>query len=208
MINLILGAPGSGKGSMATLLQKEKGVKHVSTGDILRQEIASQSALGKKVKAIIDAGDLVDDNTMAEIISSTLSKDKEATYLLDGFPRTLNQAKLLEEMSPVGSVIFLDVSAEIVTKRILGRRICPSCQATFNIFFSPPKSEDRCDDCNSILDQRSDDNEKSIKHRLDVYNENISGIRDFYKQKGKFKTINGEDSIPNVYQKFVEIINI
>ncbi|MFC1504255.1 adenylate kinase [Spirochaetota bacterium] len=195
-MNLILmGAPGAGKGTHAREIVKKYTVPHVSTGDILRAEAAKNSELGDKAKGFMEAGKLLPDDIIIDIIKERLKEDDcTGGYLFDGFPRTKAQAELLSTISNVELVIYLVCSDDILIKRLTGRRNCPQCGRDYNVFFSPPQNDkNKCDQCNVDIVQRADDNEKTIKERLQVFYNTFSPIMDYYKAQNLFVEIRGDE---------------
>ena len=195
---LIVGAPGVGKGTMSKFLTQEYGVDHISTGDMLREHVANATPLGLKVKEHMDNGTLVPDEIINEIVSERLSKDSTSKgFLFDGYPRTLNQAKILTEtLNKLGlkidAVINLEVNDDVLIKRITGRRTCPNCGDTYNIYYKLPKVEGKCDSCNSKLIIRKDDNLDSLKKRLSEYHNNTEPIIEYYNKDNLVKRINAD----------------
>lgn len=185
-MNLIfLGPPGAGKGTQAKMLIERYSIPQISTGDILRAAVAEETDLGKKAKEYMEAGKLVPDEVVIGIIEQRLKQsDCEKGFILDGFPRTVAQAealdKVLENMgSKIDHVLSLDVPAEELIKRLTGRRTCKNCGAMYHVIFKPPKSEGICDKCGGELYQRSDDNEETVKSRLNVYEQQTRPLTDF-----------------------------
>ena len=164
---ILLGVPGSGKGTQAHLLADKYKIPHISTGDLLRAAVAAKTPLGLKAKTALDAGQLVSDELVINIMEDRLLKrDARKGYILDGFPHNLGQAKALEEVLqrlnlPVHKAILIDVDQEILMERLTGRRTCVSCGTVFNIYTTPPRMEDRCDNCGGRLRRRADDNEET-----------------------------------------------
>ena len=195
---VLLGPPGAGKGSLAQLLKDSLGIIQISTGDILREEIKKNSPLGRKVKKFIEAGKLVPDQVVTELIEETLkgSKPNPRGYMLDGFPRTVKQAedldKILKEIQkPLDYVLYLDCGLPVILKRLTGRRVCKNCGALFHIINRPPQRQGICDHCQGPLYQRPDDKEETIKTRIDVYVQSTRPIVDYYKKQGLLKEIDG-----------------
>ncbi|MDP8264334.1 MAG: adenylate kinase [Candidatus Aceula lacicola] len=188
---ILLGAPGAGKGTQAKLLEKVLNLKHVSMGDILREEMKNNTSLGQEVKSFVESGGLVPDDVVTRIIENRL-KDKTFApkgYLLDGFPRTKQQSQDLDEIvanvnQPIDYVVYMEVDSEIVIQRLTGRRVCRSCGALYHVVNMPSKEEGVCDSCGGELYQRTDDNEETIRKRIDVYLENTAPIVDYYQAKG------------------------
>lgn len=195
---LIVGAPGVGKGTMSKFLQEEYGVDHISTGDMLREAVANATPVGLKVKELMDKGALVPDDIINEIIVDRLSKDGTSKgFLFDGYPRNINQAesltKILDKLNlKIDAVISLEVSDDVLIKRITGRRTCPNCGDTYNIYYKLPRSEGKCDSCDSNLIIRKDDNEESLKNRLSQFHENTEPIIEYYDKDNLVKRINAD----------------
>jgi adenylate kinase len=206
---VLLGAPGSGKGTQAKNLMADKNIPQVSTGDMLREAVASGTRFGLKAKAVMDAGDLVPDDVVLGIISERLSQpDAENGYILDGFPRTTQQAldleDLLDEMgTPLDTAVLMDIDFDILMKRLTGRRTCSLTGKLLNVHFSSQEELDECTNAGGELIQREDDNEETIRNRLEVYRENTEPLIDFYRQRGKLTTINAEGNIDEVYQRLL-----
>ncbi len=194
MYIIMLGAPGSGKGTIGTEICDEFNLVHVATGDIFREEMKNQTELGKKAEEYISQGKLVPDEVTVGMVKSKL--DKLENVLLDGFPRTIDQAKALEEYlkekgKEITAVIDLEVPDQDIIKRTSSRVICSNkeCGASYNTVFMPPKVEGICDRCGSALTKRKDDNPETIKERLDVYHKNTEPLINFYKEENKLQTI-------------------
>ena len=181
---ILLGAPGAGKGSQAAKISEYYKIPHISTGDIFRKNIKEQTALGKLAKTFIDAGNLVPDDVVIDLVKDRLSNDDcKNGYILDGFPRTIPQAEALSKMSNVEGVINFVLSEEEIIKRLSGRRMCPSTGRTYHILFNPPKVEGIDDETGEPLIQRDDDKPEAIRHRLELYNEATAPLIDYYKAK-------------------------
>ena len=183
---IFLGPPGAGKGSLAVKVAEAYKIPHISTGDIFRANIKAQTPLGVKVKAIIDSGSLVSDELTFELVKDRLAQDDcKNGYILDGFPRTIPQAEMLEKLVSDVKVVNFEIKDEIVIRRLSTRRVCKACGANFNVLTLPPKVEGVCDKCGGELYQRDDDKQESILHRMDVYREQTEPLINFYKEKGK-----------------------
>ena len=183
---IFLGPPGAGKGSLAVKVAEDYKIPHISTGDIFRANIKAQTPLGVKVKAIIDSGSLVSDELTFELVKDRLAQDDcKNGYILDGFPRTIPQAEMLEGLVSDVKVVNFEIKDEIVIRRLSTRRVCKACGANFNVLALPPKVEGVCDKCGGELYQRDDDKQESIMHRMDVYREQTEPLINFYKNKGK-----------------------
>lgn len=201
---IILGAPGSGKGSQCKWITRDYDVPHISTGDILRKNISEGTALGQKAKGYIDQGALVPDELVVDILKARLQEDdcKEKGFLLDGFPRTISQAEALEEFLndagvSIDKVINLHVPDEEIMARAINRRTCENaeCKEIYNLRDNPPKVEGVCDKCGSNLFQRADDNEETVKNRLIVYHNQTEPLIEFYTKRGLVATIVGQEDI-------------
>ena len=197
--NLIfLGAPGAGKGTFANMLTDEISIAHISTGEIFRNEIKNETELGKTAKKYVESGNLVPDEIVAEMVSKRLNDaDCNKGFILDGFPRTINQAKLLtdalEKISKtIDAVIYFDAGDELLLKRLTARLTCRKCNGNFNKVFSPPKVENICDKCGSELYQRADDSLETAQSRLSLYKEQTEPLVTYYEDKGLLHTLNSE----------------
>ena len=183
---VFLGPPGAGKGSLAVKVAEDYKIPHISTGDIFRANIKAQTPLGVKVKAIIDSGSLVSDELTFELVKDRLAQDDcKNGYILDGFPRTIPQAEMLDSLVADLKVVNFQIADEIVIGRLSTRRVCKACGANYNIKTLPPKVEGVCDKCGGELYQRDDDKQESILHRMDVYREQTEPLINYYKNKGK-----------------------
>jgi len=201
---IIFGAPGAGKGTQAEFIAKEKGIPSISTGEIFREAVASKSPLGIKITEIMSNGSLVSDDIVLKIVEERIKKDDcKNGFLLDGFPRTLPQAKgfdnlLLSIGKKIDKVVSLDVAEENIVKRLSSRRICKKCGTKFNLETLPPKIDGVCDNCNGELFQREDDTEKTIRHRLSVYYIETQPLIEYYKSKGILATVDGNRSVSEI----------
>ncbi len=210
---VLLGAPGSGKGTQAKQLMVEKNIPQISTGDILRAALAAGTGYGEQAKKIMDAGDLVPDDVMLGIISDRLAEDDAAGgFILDGFPRTQKQALDLEELldkmnQPLDAGILMDVDFDILMKRLTGRRTCSLTGKLLNIYFSPQDELDACTDAGGELVQREDDNEETISNRLEVYRSQTEPLIEFYRGKEMLKVIDAAGSIDEVYDRIAAALD-
>ncbi len=206
---VLLGAPGSGKGTQGKKLAERYGIPQISTGDLLRAAVAAETPLGKRAKAAMEAGQLVSDEIVMGLIRERLNEpDTEQGFILDGFPRNLAQAEALDVMleeldKPLQVALHIDVDFDILMKRLTGRRTCESCGQMYNIYTSPPKQEGVCDKCGGRLIQRADDNEETIRNRLKVYESQTMPLIDYYRQQGKLHTVKGEGSIDDIFSKII-----
>ena len=213
---VLLGAPGSGKGTQSKLLVEKYKIPQISTGDLLRAAVSAGSELGRKAKAAMDAGKLVSDDVVLGMIQERLSKpDARAGFILDGFPRNIPQAQSLDAMlarmsQPLQLALLVDVDSEVLMKRITGRRTCSnaSCGAIYNIYFSAPKSSGKCDKCGSSLAHRSDDNESTVRSRLQVYETQTAPLMSYYKAQGKLRTVRGTGSVNEIFKNVTDIIEV
>jgi len=196
---VILGPPGAGKGTLANQVREQFGIAHISTGDIFREEMQSGSELGREVKGYVESGGLVPDQLVTRLIENRLSRPEIPAqgFLLDGFPRTTAQAedldKILERKGiPLDFAVLMEAGLPVIIQRLTGRRVCRNCGALYHIQNMPPREEGICDRCGGELYQRPDDQEETIKKRMDVYHEKTAPIIDFYRNKGKLRSINAE----------------
>ena len=210
---VLLGAPGSGKGTQAKQLMAEKNIPQISTGDILRAAVAAGTGYGEQAKKIMDAGDLVPDDLMLGIISDRLDEDDAAGgFILDGFPRTQKQAHDLEDLldkmnRPLDAVVLMDVDFDILLKRLTGRRTCSLTGKLLNVYFSSQDELDACTNAGGELVQREDDNEETISNRLEVYRSQTEPLIEFYRGKGKLQIIDAAGSIDEVYGRFAAALD-
>ena len=213
---VLLGAPGSGKGTQSKLLIEKYKIPQISTGDLLRAAVAAGSELGRKAKAAMDAGQLVSDDVVLGMIQERLAKpDARAGFILDGFPRNIPQAQALDAMlarlsQPLQLALLVDVDTEVLMKRLTGRRTCANaaCGAIYNIYFSAPKSPGKCDKCGSNLAHRSDDNENTVRSRLQVYEQQTAPLVSYYKAQGKLRTVRGTGSVNEIFKNVTDIIEV
>lgn len=209
---ILLGTPGVGKGTQAQLIEKKYHIPQISTGDILRAEIQKQSDLGKKVQTLMAKGELVSDEVMLEIIRCRLNEpDCEPGFILDGFPRTIQQAKsldiLLEELSKtnIKALNIVVPEAEII-KRLSSRRVCVKCGKTYNLYLNPPPADGKCGVCGGEIIQRDDDKEETIGKRLLVYMEKTAPLISYYEEKGNLFEVDGMQTVENVFADIEQII--
>ena len=204
---IILGPQGSGKGTQADMLEKELGIVKISTGDIFRKNIKEQTELGKQVKEILDAGQLVPDELTNKIVEDRLKQpDARSGFILDGFPRNLEQAKALDNMTEITHVLEVWISDEEAVRRIGGRRSC-SCGAVYHLVYNPPKDPEKCDKCGEKLFIRDDDKEEAIKKRLEIYHEQTEPIVEHYKEKGLHVKVDGMPPIAQVSESIKSALN-
>jgi len=206
-LNLILmGLPGAGKGTQAEKINEKYNIPHISTGDMFRLAIKEETDLGKKAKAYMDQGELVPDEVTIGIVEERLQKeDCKNGFLLDGFPRTIAQADALQTLlknmnESINYVLHVDVPEENLVERLTGRRVCPTCGATYHVMYNPPEKEGICDKDGSTLIQREDDQAETVKNRLAVNIKQTKPLLDFYQEKELLVTINGDQDIDQVFQ--------
>ena len=203
---VLLGPPGSGKGTQGEKLCSEFGYVKLSTGDMLREAVKNQTELGKKAKAYMDAGALVPNDLIIGLMKEKMAA-ANGKVILDGFPRTLEQADALAEQMDVDIALNLDVADEELIKRITMRRSCPSCNAVYHLVHNPPKKDGVCDKCGSELYQRDDDTEATVLNRLRTYREKTMPLVGYYYAKKKLVTIDGVGSIDEIYEKVKKAIH-
>ena len=196
---VLLGPPGAGKGTQAEIMSNKLGFTRLSTGDMLREAVRNGTELGKKAKTYMDAGGLVPNDIIIGMMKEKI-ESLSGAYLLDGYPRTIEQADALGTIVDIDLAINIDVAAEILVDRLTKRRSCPKCNAVYHLTNKPPKKDGICDACGAELYQRDDDKEETIRNRLKVYRENTFPLIDYYSKKGKLVTIKGnEGTIDDVF---------
>jgi adenylate kinase len=210
---VLLGAPGSGKGTQAQRLRDDRGIPQVSSGDLLRDAVARGTELGKRAKAAMDAGELVSDEIVLGLIRERLGQpDAARGFILDGYPRNVAQAgalaKLLDELGqPIDAVVLMDVDPKVLFKRLTGRRSCPKCGKVFNVYSSPSPNGDRCDNHPGeeapLLVQRADDKEDVIANRLKVYESQTEPLVEHYRKLGLLEVVNADQAVDKVYGEFL-----
>jgi len=209
---VLLGAPGSGKGTQAKRLMVDKNIPHISTGDMLREAVAAGTRFGQQAKGIIDAGNLVSDDIVLGIISERLARaDAQDGFILDGFPRTRQQAldlaELLDQLgAPLDAAVLMDVHFDILMKRLTGRRTCSVTGKLLNVYFSSQEELDECTNAGGELVQREDDNEETISNRLDVYRTQTEPLVEFYRKRNLLRTVDAGGAIDDVYTRLVEAL--
>lgn len=209
---VLLGAPGSGKGTQAKRLQADRNIPQISTGDMLRAAVAAGTRFGQQAREIMEAGQLVSDDIMLGIIRERLAEpDAAEGFVLDGFPRTQKQALDLEELldelgKPLDAAVLMDVDFDILFKRLTGRRTCSLTGKLLNIYFSPQVELDECTSAGGELIQREDDNEETISSRLEVYREQTEPLIDYYRSRDKLKVVDADGSIDEVYDRLLAVL--
>jgi len=209
---IFLGLPGAGKGTQAKKVSAKYNIPHIATGDIFRNAIKNETSLGKKAKNYIDKGELVPDEVTIGIVRNRLQEDDcQNGFILDGFPRTINQAealnKIMEELNTeLDLALYIKVSEKELIKRLSGRRVCEDCGATYHVEFNPPEKEGICDKCGGKLIQRSDDKEKTVKNRIEVNREKTEKLIKYYEAEGILKTIESNGGIDQVFNEVTSVI--
>jgi len=210
---VLLGAPGSGKGTQAKLLVERYKLPQISTGDMLREAVAEGSALGRQAKVAMDAGQLVNDEIVLGIIKERIMRpDARNGFILDGFPRNLQQSEALDLLlmslgRPLQLALLVAVDVDALIQRLVGRRTCLSCGQMYNVFYSPPHIEGRCDECGGRLRHRGDDNEETIGNRLRVYETHTIPVIDYYQAQEKLRTIQGVGEISDIFKAVCKIVD-
>lgn len=209
---VLLGPPGAGKGTQAKSISNKYSIPHISTGDIFRKNISENTPLGVEAKSYMDKGQLVPDEVTINMVKDRLQQaDCENGYLLDGFPRTVAQAEaldsfLVERNEQLDTALLIKVPNEFILERMTGRRVCPSCGASYHIKFNPPANGDKCDLCVSEVIQRKDDTVETVKERLDVYEKETQPLIDFYANKKLLSEVDGTKAINEVFRGICEIL--
>ncbi|MEK7713556.1 MAG: adenylate kinase [Deltaproteobacteria bacterium] len=210
---VLLGPPGAGKGTQAKMLVDKYGIPQISTGDILREAVKSETPLGIEANSYMIRGALVPDEVVIGIVKERLKRgDCGRGYILDGFPRTIPQAEALSSFlndygCPISAVIDMRVPKEYLVKRISGRRVCRSCGAAYHMEFSPSKNGDKCDKCNGVLFQRDDDRADILIKRLETYEARDTPLAEYYKKNGLLKTVNGMGDIEAIFNDICKIVD-
>lgn len=193
---ILLGAPGAGKGTLAASLIAKMGIPSVSTGNLLREAIAAGTELGLKAKQFMDAGQLVPDQVVIDMLKERIAQDDCAKgYILDGFPRTIPQAEALDTIAEIECALSLEVPDEVIEPRMTGRRTCIKCGATYHVVNNPPKAEGVCDNCGSELTIRKDDKPETVRARLATFHAQTEPLKDYYAAQGKLKCVDGTQTI-------------
>ena len=209
---VLLGPPGSGKGTQGHRLARQLGVPEISTGDLLREAVAAGTPLGRAAKAVMDAGQLVSDEIVLGVIRERLARpDAGKGFILDGFPRNLAQASQLDELlaqlgQPIDLALLVEVDVDTIMQRLFGRRSCVACGASYNIFSAPPKMDERCDECGGRLKRRSDDNEETIGNRLRIYEIQTLPVVEYYQEQGRLRKVQGVGEPEQVFRAIRKVV--
>lgn len=208
---VLLGPPGAGKGTQAKSISNRYSIPHISTGDIFRKNISENTPLGIEAKSYMDNGKLVPDEVTINMVKERLKEDDcKNGYLLDGFPRTVSQAEALESFlnernETLNTALLIDVPTDFILERMTGRRVCPSCGASYHIKFNPAV-DGKCELCGTEVVQRKDDTEETVKERLDVYKEQTQPLIDFYKEKELLSVVDGTKAINEVFENICDVL--
>ena len=207
---ILLGAPGAGKGTQAEILTQQLQIPAISTGNMLREAIANGSDLGKQVKHFMDEGSLVPDDLILSIVAErTAQPDCKNGFILDGVPRTLAQAEALSSKGVrIDHVVSIELDDGIIEGRMTGRRVCTKCGASYHIVANPPKQEGICDQCGAAVTIRKDDAPETVRHRLEVYHASTEVLKDYYKNQGKLRLVEGNQSIEDANRAILEAIGV
>lgn len=210
---IMLGAPGAGKGTQAKFISDEYKIPQISTGDIFRSNIKNKTELGKKAKSYIDQGLLVPDELTLDLVTDRLAEDDCANgYILDGFPRTLNQADALtaalkKQGTAIDFAIDIEVADEVIVKRMSGRRVCPKCGASYHVEYNAPQADGICDLCGGELAIRDDDKAETVKKRLEVYHQSTQPLIEYYKKAGCLHSFDGTLPIEEVFGRICDVLS-
>jgi adenylate kinase len=209
---IMLGPPGAGKGTQAQKICEDYNTVQISTGDILREEVSNNTELGQKAKKYMDEGELVPDKVILGMMEKKLfGENAPEGYILDGFPRTVPQARGLDDLydehnEELDAIIVMDVDKEIIVKRLTARRVCKDCNKVYNLLFMPPEEDGVCDECGGELIQRDDDKEETVLNRLEVYQEETAPLIDYYSGTGKLKKVKSDGTPDEVYDNIKEVL--
>ena len=205
---ILLGAPGAGKGTQAEMLAQKLQIPTISTGNMLREAIANGTELGKQAKQAMDEGRLVSDELVLGIVAERTAKpDCQNGFILDGVPRTLAQAKALDQMGiQLDHVVSIEIDDAVIEGRMTGRRVCPKCGASFHITANPPKKDNTCDQCGEGLIIRKDDAPETVRNRLKVYHETTEVLKDYYAAQGKLRLVEGNQSIEGAFKDILNAL--
>lgn len=206
---LFFGPPGAGKGTQAKIVAKEFNVEHISTGDILREAVNKGTDLGEKVKSIMERGELVPDEIMNELVKQKL--EEVNSFILDGYPRTLEQAKFLDAVlkqikKEIDAAVLIDVPEDEIVKRISNRRVCPNCGKVYNLITLKPKNDEKCDNCGTKIVQRDDDKENVVRERYRIYRKTTEPVIEYYRKNNKIVTVNGVQDVEEVTKELFNML--
>jgi len=209
---ILLGPPGAGKGTLAALLKETFKLAHISTGDLLREQMKANTKLGGEIKKFVENGQLVPDGVVTLMVKQKMADAKilRSGFMLDGFPRTTQAQdldKILAKIQPIDCALYMESTLPVILKRLTGRRVCRNCGALFHVVNKPPAKEGICDSCGGPLYQRSDDNEETIKKRMDVYLESTQPVIDYYKKQGKLVKVDGDKDSAKLHAELTKIFN-
>ena len=207
---IFLGAPGAGKGTQAEIVSERLGIPTISTGAIIRAAIKEGTKMGLEAKKFIEQGALVSDEVVIGIVKERLEKsDCDKGYILDGVPRTVPQAEALDSMGvKLDAVISLEVADEVIVERMSGRRVCSKCGKTYHVIYNPSSKGEICEACNSALSVRADDAPEVVRSRLEVYHSTTEPLKDYYRAKGNFVTVQGEDAVEDTTKRTLSALGI
>lgn len=209
---VLFGPPGAGKGTQSQLMIQTLQMSHISTGDLFREAMKNKTPLGIEAQNYVDAGKLVPDAIVIGMVREVIEKNKEIDYIFDGFPRTTPQAEALGQQihevgaRPITKALFLEVPNETLMERLSGRRVCKNCGAVYHAINNPPKMEGTCDRCGGEVYQRKDDSSEAIKTRLEAYEKSTAPLKDYYKDKGLFASVDGVGTTDDVFKKIQNFI--
>jgi len=205
---ILLGAPGAGKGTQAAVICRKFMIPAISTGNIIREEMKNATELGEKAKSYVDAGGLVPDDLVIDMLKKRISQEDCINgFILDGYPRTIPQAQALERMGIIiDKVIDIEVEDEEIVERLAGRRMCSACGTTFHIKYNPSKEEYICDSCQGSLSIRADDNPETVRERLSVYHEQTEPLKEFYEKRGKLSIVKGQEMVEDTTRLVLEAV--
>jgi adenylate kinase len=208
---IMLGAPGSGKGTQAKFLMDKLDLVHISSGDLFREAQEKGTELGRLAKSYMEKGELVPDDITTKMVVDRILSLKDEGFILDGFPRNLNQARALDEAlekenMPMGLVVYLKVPKDILLRRLSGRRTCRNCGEIYNVYTLPPKVEGRCDKCGGELYQRTDDNEETVRHRIEVYARETQPLVEYYQHQRKLSEIESKNDVNMVRERLLALL--
>lgn len=202
---VLLGGPGAGKGTQAEKLLEDRDMQHLATGDILRDEVDRSTDLGLEAKEYMDKGELVPDDLVVDMVKKRVTGQKG--YLFDGFPRTIDQAKALDEIVDIDLVAYIKIDKSEAVRRLSSRRVCSECGRIYNTIFKPPEKEGTCDECGGDLYQREDDRSKVIRDRFETFLEETAPLIDFYRERGLLEEINGEQKPEKVNREIERVLD-